>query len=254
VEKMSFELTSKTALCKSHGEYESKAMVIGGVPRMWSSCPACGREQDAIDAEARRVAEEKAKQARIERQLSQAGIPLRFRNRSFENFTADTKGKAHAKTAAVEFSDDFAQRYRDGSAMVFSGLPGTGKSHLSIAICQAVMKAGYTAMYMNAFDAIRLVRSTWARNSEKTEAEVMRSLSSVDLLALDEVGAQYGTEGEQVILFDIINRRYQDQLPMILMTNQGKEGFRQYLGDRAFDRLREGGKWVAFDWESHRGK
>ena len=67
-------------------------------------------------------------------------------------------------------------------------------------------------------------------------------------------GAQYGTEGEQVILFDIINRRYQDQMPMILLTNQSKEGFKQYLGDRAFDRLREAGRWVAFDWESHRGR
>ena len=82
----------------------------------------------------------------------------------------------------------------------------------------------------------------------------MRLLTDVGLLVLDEVGAQYGTEGEQVILFDIINRRYQDMRPMILLTNQGKAGFQSFLGDRAFDRLREAGKWVPFDWESHRGK
>lgn len=43
-------------------------------------------------------------------------------------------------------------------------------------------------------------------------------------------------------------------MPTILLTNQNKAGMKVFLGDRSFDRLREGGQWVTFDWESHRGK
>lgn len=248
------EIETKVASCPEHGEFESRALVLLGKMMGWSKCPACVRDDHEREAEERRIRDEQDRQRRMENRLKHAGIPLRFRSRSFENFSADTKPMADCLRIAEEFAIEFSDRKAEGATAVFSGKPGTGKSHLAIAVCMAIMARGYTAMYLNALDAIRLIRSTWKRESERLESEVMNDLATVDLLVLDEVGAQYGTEGEQVILFDIINRRYQDQMPMILLTNQGKDGFKQYLGDRAFDRLREAGRWVAFDWESHRGK
>lgn len=245
---------TKPAVCPSHGAFESRSLLLLGRMMGWSKCPACDKAERDQEAEERRLRDEHDRQRRLEYRLKQAGIPLRFRSRSFENFAADTKPMADCLRIAEEFAAEFADRKAEGATAVFSGKPGTGKSHLAIAVCMAIMGRGYTAMYLNALDAIRLVRSTWKRESERLESDVMNDLATVDLLVLDEVGAQYGTEGEQVILFDIINRRYQDQMPMILLTNQGKDGFRQYLGDRAFDRLREAGRWVPFDWESHRGK
>jgi DNA replication protein DnaC len=44
-------------------------------------------------------------------------------------------------------------------------------------------------------------------------------LSTVPLLVLDEVGVQYGTESEQNTLFQIIDRRYRDRRPLVLMAN-----------------------------------
>lgn len=247
-------IETKQAVCPDHGEFESRSLVLMGRMMGWSKCPECNRLAEEAEADKRRIDDEQDRQRRLENRLSQAGIPLRFRSRSFDNFEAETKEKADCLRIAEAFAESFKDRCAEGTTAVFSGKPGTGKSHLAIAVCMAVMAKGYTAMYLNALDAIRLVRATWKRDGGRSEAEVMNDLASVDLLVLDEVGAQYGTEGEQVILFDIINRRYQDKMPMILLTNQGKEGFKQYLGDRAFDRLREAGRWVAFDWESHRGK
>ena len=154
---------------------------------------------------------------------------------------------------AADFAENFADRLKAGASLVFSGRPGTGKSHLAIGIAKHVIEHNHTAMYINALDAIRMLRSTWRKDSERSEGQVMDSLAGIDLLIIDEVGMQYGTEGEQVILFDIINRRYQDQRPTVLLTNQGKAGLKEYLGDRAFDRLREDGRWVAFEWDSYRG-
>lgn len=250
---MDMGIETREASCPEHGEFVSRALVLMGRRMGWSNCPECSQIEAERVSEEKRIEAERERQIRMESRLNRAGIPTRFRKKTFDSFDANTNAKENCLGIAREFAIEFKDNLSLGSTVVFSGKPGTGKSHLAIAVCMNIMAAGHTAMYLNALDAIRMVRSTWKRDSERSENAVMNDLTDVDLLVLDEVGAQYGTEGEQVILFDIINRRYQEQQPMILLTNQGKDGFRQYLGDRAFDRLREGGRWVAFDWESHRG-
>src|SRR5205807_4134266 len=65
---------------------------------------------------------------------------------------------------------------------------------------------GYTALFVTVSEAIRAVRRTWRREAQQSEDEVLRCFTQSDLLILDEVGVQYGTEAEQVTLFEIINR------------------------------------------------
>jgi DNA replication protein DnaC len=244
---------TRTESCDKHGNYESKAFGIGSRIMHWTRCPTCNQEKQAEESAAAERKESEQRQARIEARMSRAGIPLRYRTKDFASYIADTDGKEKARAAAMEFANNFAQHRRRGTVAVFSGLPGTGKSHLAIAIAQQVMQHG-TALYSSAIDAVRMIRDTWRRDSEQTESQVLHMLSTIDLLVLDEVGVQYGTEAEQVSLFDIIDKRYRDLMPTILLTNQNKAGMKTFLGDRSFDRLREGGIWVTFDWESQRSK
>jgi DNA replication protein DnaC len=243
---------AKVVVCESHGEYESKGMSLLGIRTIWSGCPACNAERSEAEQKRRLAEEEADRQRRMEQRLSTSGIPLRFRDRTFESFVADTEPKRKALEIASQFAEKFDEHFRDGTTVIFSGPPGTGKSHLAIAAAMAVMSTG-TVLYLNALDLVRMVRDTWRRDSEMTESAVLTELSTVSLLVIDEIGVQYGTEGEQVILFDVLNRRYRDLMPTILLTNLGKGGMKEFLGDRSFDRLREGGIWVTFDWESHRG-
>ena len=74
------------------------------------------------------------------------------------------------------------------------------------------------------------------------------------LLIIDEVGVQFGTEAERTQLFGIIDERYREQRPSILLTNLGLDDSKSFIGARAYDRLRECGQWVPFDWESYRGR
>ena len=83
--------------------------------------------------------------------------------------------------------------------------------------------------------------------------------TSVDLLVLDEVGVQFDSDSEKLIMFDVINGRYNDLKSTIVISNypitaKGKSpSVASVLGERNMDRLREnGGKLVTFDWESHR--
>jgi DNA replication protein DnaC len=135
--------------------------------------------------------------------------------------------------------------------LIFAGKPGTGKSHLAGAILQAVLTPN--VRYVTCMDLIRMVRETWRKDSERSETQVLRYLEGLDLLVVDEVGMQYGTEGEQTILFDVLDRRYREVRPMVLLTNQNRDGFKSFVGDRIYDRLVETSRWVPFDWDSYRG-
>ena len=244
---------SKPASCTMHGEYVSTAFKLGVRVMAWSDCPQCAafaktaREQEANQ----RDVEER--QRRLEARLNKSGIPMRYRAKDFTTFVADTDEKEKALAVAMEFASNFAKHREAGSSLLFLGLPGTGKSHLAISIAKHVMLT-HTALYTSAIDAVRMIRDTWSRKSELTESQVLALLAGIDLLILDEVGLQYGTEAEQISLFDIIDKRYRDLMPTILLTNQNSAGLKEFLGDRSFDRLKENGTSVLFKWPSHRGK
>jgi DNA replication protein DnaC len=76
-----------------------------------------------------------------------------------------------------------------------------------------------------------------------------------DLLILDEVGVQFGSDTEKLLLFDVLNERYEQRKPTLLLSNLALDGVKAFLGERIYDRLREdGAEAVVFDWDSWRGR
>jgi DNA replication protein DnaC len=240
--------------CPTHGRYAANGEFKANIGRtVWTRCPGCrDADKQAVKAEA----EQRSAAARatsIERALKLANIPKRFTSRTFETFIAADAKQSTALTACRAYAEDFSDALRSGGSLVLSGAPGTGKSHLAASVMLQVMAGGCTVQYMTCMDMIRAIRGTWRKDSERTEDDVLRELGeTLDLLVIDEVGMQYGTEGEQTVLFDVLDRRYRQMRPTILISNANREQFRTYVGDRVYDRLREVAKWVAFDWGSYR--
>jgi DNA replication protein DnaC len=239
------------ATCDRHGPYTKSGVLYLGKREVWTPCPDC--EEARLAANRQAEAQKLAKRAlvRMENMLGQAAIPRRFIGRSFENFIATTKEQAHALDVIREYVDNFPVNAERGASLVFSGMPGTGKSHLATAAQQALMPE-VNSLYITCASLIRAVRATWSRGSERTEVEVLREFGKIELLVIDEVGATGGTDNEQSLIFEILDRRYSDMRPTILLTNQDKAGFRSFVGDRVFDRFTETARWVSFDWASYR--
>jgi len=238
---------TRDATCEVHGAYVS----VNIFRSIWSKCPGCEdlrRKNEREDAERARLEQERMQ---LQGRIGRAAIPKRFIGRGFDNFNVTTDEQGKALAICRTFAEGFADKWESGQGLVLSGKPGTGKSHLAAAIMQHVIQR-HSTLYVTCMDVIRMIRETWRKDSTESERDVLDRLGRLHLLVIDEVGVQYGTESEQTILFDVLDLRYRDQLPTILLTNQDMTGAKQFLGDRTWDRIRETSRWVPFDWESYR--
>lgn len=255
------ELEPVPATCPKHGDYMANRMEspFSGKVIVFR-CPSCQAEERAA-REAKEAAEAAQKvEARQRQRLDRAGIPERFRGRCFENYVASTPAARHALDVAKGYAENFKENYDAGRCLIFSGKTGTGKTHLANAIANQILGKGWSPFFVTVRHMVGSVKATWNKRSEKSEIQVIREYIGQDLLIIDEIGVQFDSDAERMIIFDVINGRYEEQLPTIILSNypiDSTEGpsIRKVLGDRVLDRLREnGGKIVQFNWDSYRGK
>lgn len=243
--------------CQKHGKIKVKIFAVGST---WSqpSCKQC-REQEKEQleiTEQKRIndSKERVRQDRIESTLGRSGIPLRFKNHSFSTYHTKTEDMRLKKQICQDYAEGFDQKFKLGTSMIFCGNTGTGKTHLACSIANHIINNGKTAVFMNVIRAIRQVKETWSKESNKKEQEAINWFLNPDLLILDEVGVQFGSESEKIILFEILNERYLNIKPTILISNLSVEESQKFIGQRVMDRMKEnGGTAIKFDWKSNRG-
>jgi len=142
-----------------------------------------------------------------------------------------------------------------GRSAILCGMPGTGKTHLAIGVALHIMKTGKIAAFTTVQRMIRRLKDSWRNDSQESESDVIGLLVYPDLLIIDEIGVQFGSEFEKNFMFDLLNERYEKRKPTILLSNLTPTEIKVFLGDRVYDRLKEdGGQCVAFDWASYRGQ
>lgn len=242
---------SKQAECSLHGSYQSgKIGRFGG----WSRCPICDQDL-AKEIEATKTqADQDLATERILARLEASGIPSRFRDRTLSSYRVANDGQKRALAFATEYVNNWRVVRETGRSALWIGSPGTGKTHLAIGVCLSLMDQNQIVLYTTVQRAIRRIRDTWsAETRTETESQAIKALAGCDLLVLDEVGVQAGSQSEQNLLFDVINERYNNRKPTLLLSNLTQAEVVGVLGERVIDRLREdGGKVITFDWQSAR--
>ena len=233
--------------CPEHGEFSRNDLLTVGMQE--DACPECYRKAGEMLQQAQRI------KAAVQFFRNTSGVPLRFQESSFEGYKPGNAKAQKILATLREYAGNFAQHRKLGLSLILCGGPGTGKTHLSCSVLHSLAHDhGITGKYCTAYRAVQEVRESY-RSRDISELQAMEAFIQPDLLVLDEIGVQYGTDSEQLILFNILNGRYEALKPTIVISNLPIDEAAKYLGARVYDRLREnGGGVLAFDWESWRTK
>lgn len=237
-------------LCQKHGEYtaseylNSSGEVFGS---FGEQCAECHRERQADE-------ERMEREARIRATMEDAKIPKRFQGCELTSFRP-SEGTAAAATAVTDFIERWPEQLKTGESLLLLGAVGTGKTHLAIGVLKHIIRAGSHGRYCTVNELLREIRGTWRGHGGRSEAQMVDYFGGMPLLVLDEAGASNGTDNERVILFDVLNERYERMLPTIVCGNVTVEELAKALDERSVDRLREnGGRAAIMTGTSQRGQ
>lgn len=246
------------AICPEHGKFVQRVTEYHVLDRptvIRSGCPTCVADRKARE-DARKAAEIAADRARrVDALFNRSGIPARFADRTFAGYRATEQGQKIALGVCRAYAESWQEKQASGASLVLTGKPGTGKTHLACAIGATVIDDHLGSVLFATVSAmLRAIKETYRKDSERSEQSVIDRLAEPDLLIVDEVGVQVGSEHEKLLMFEVLNERYQNMRPTILISNLAVDELEAFMGHRVMDRYRECGAVLAFDWQSHRGQ
>ena len=173
--------------------------------------------------------------------LAQAGIPERYRRCRLSNFkTAGAREVSDYLLRAQKISQRYVDIFFDSNenrfretGLIYIGVPGTGKTHLAVAVLmELIERYNVRGRFVDFTALVHKIQSTFDPSSAGSKHQVLDPIIKADVLVLDELGAQKPTEWVMDTLYLIINSRYLERLPTVFTTN--------YRLDTAAGRMPEG--------------
>jgi DNA replication protein DnaC len=127
----------------------------------------------------------------------------------------------------------------EGRGLWLFGEVGTGKTTLAMLVAKAALEAGYSVAIYSMPRLLNEIRRTYDEGSDSSYIELLDRLSEVDLLHIDDVGAEKSSEWVLEQLYAIVNARYEARRAMTITTNLDLDALVEQIGHRTVSRLKE---------------
>lgn len=163
--------------------------------------------------------DEVARQARY--RLYAASQLNELKELTFENFEARGRVGLGARQAdSLEQAYNHAAQFARGMQgwLLLQGGYGSGKTHLAAAIANFAVEVGLPTIFITVPDLLDTLRFSFS-SADETFEDRFEEIRQVPLLILDDFGTQNATSWAQEKLFQIINYRYVNKLPLVVTTN-----------------------------------
>src|SRR5579859_1557063 len=199
----------------------------------------------AYDCRCRRqiIAQRKA------RSLS-AVIPRRYRDAAFDRYPV-TEMEQTVVAATRRFVHDVDRHLDAGRGLWFMGPVGTGKTTLAMLVSKAALEAGRSVAIYSLPRLLNEIRET--HGTDRSHVALLDRLTAVDLLHIDDVGAERTTDWVLEELYSIVNGRYEDQRSIVITTNiLDREALCEQIAERTVSRLTEMCDELPLIGEDHR--
>lgn len=164
-------------------------------------------------------------------------IPSDIKGAKLNDYIAETETQQQAKEMAIKFITEF----NEDKSLIMSGDPGVGKSHIAVAIVNALRDEN-SVMFLKSTNLLDLIKESY-NGTNYTENDVLEACKKVDLLVLDDLGAEYAREGQTEswasdIIYKVIDGRLGKSL--IVTTNYNESALERkygYNGQRITSRM-----------------
>jgi DNA replication protein DnaC len=197
-----------------------------------------------FDEAGRRARPCSCRPARMARKRSAAvagRLPRRFREVSFdrEPIVSIERRNAALIREVRTYVRAVGERLDEGRGIWFTGTVGTGKTTLAMLVSKAAMDADRTVAIYSLPRLLALLRESFNDGAQYSLNELIDRLSSVDLLHIDDVGAEQSSPWVLEQLYSIVNTRYEDGKALLLTTNLDHEALTEQIGPRTVSRIYE---------------
>ena len=178
-----------------------------------------------------------------------AALPRRYRDVSFDRPPV-TDIAAPIVAATRRFAETVGEQLDAGRGLWFMGPVGTGKTTLAMLVAKAAMRAGRSVAIYSLPRLLNEIRDT--HRAERSHIDLLDRLAHVDLLHIDDVGAERTTDWVLEELYSIVNARYEDERSIVLTTNLNGDELSVQIGQRTVSRLSEMCDGILLDGDDHR--
>ena len=194
---------------------------------------------------------------RARKLITAARIPRRYDKCSFANFNCEPgTSQEQALLQAHKLAREYPAVDR---GLVFMGPAGVGKTHLAVSIIRDLTETGFASVFCEFGSLLKQIQDSYNPVSKSSELKVLAPVFQADVLVLDELGATVPTDWVRDTMYQIINRRYNDNKLTIFTTNylderrsEREQVLEDRIGTRLRSRLYEMCKTVVMDGDDYR--
>jgi DNA replication protein DnaC len=174
---------------------------------------------------------------RSKKLLTNARIPVRYAQCSFDTFKTEPGTlQDHALLFARTLVVDYPAVDR---GLLFMGPAGVGKTHLAVSIIKGLVEKGFACIFCEFGSLLKEIQDSYNPISKTSELRVLAPIYQADVLVLDELGSTVPTDWVRDTMYQIINKRYNDNKLTIFTTNFDDEPRLEQSNRKSFERVKD---------------
>ena len=206
-------------------------------------CPygVCDGSGFVVDDETRVAAPCRCRAQRVERRRARslsAVIPRRYRGVAFDRPPVTEMPQPQVRLVR-HYVHEIEANLAAGRGLWFEGDVGTGKTTLAMLVSKAALDAGRSVAIYSLPRLLAEIRATFESDGEASYVDLLDRLAEVDLLHLDDVGAEKTSDWVMEQLYAIVNARYEEERAIVVTTNLRREALVEQIRERTVSRLEE---------------